>query len=236
MLADVERHAEHGKNRRRWRAILSEALDVIGRISVWHWHQHHPQTQQRPRHGRVPPLRSTLLRRLFTSTTRSSPSCAAESSFGELLNARKASVRIWAEGAPFENKDTLRARGYRWSDGSNGLRRAWWTDVEEDAVDAEVSYLRTAIFANQPVEFPMKEDHRTGPLFGTGLASDTTDCDMVPYSWLRTLRCSLSLTRNGTIGMSASYQSGHRKVTSAFGREADSPVLEVGRKKMTLAA
>ena len=82
---------------------------------------------------------------------------AAESSFGELLkNARKASVRIWAEGAPFEHKDALRARGYRWSDGNSGTRRAWWTDVEEDAVDAEVSYLRAAFFANQPIEFPMK--------------------------------------------------------------------------------
>jgi DNA polymerase III subunit epsilon len=82
---------------------------------------------------------------------------AAESSFGELLkNARKACVRIWAEGAPCEYKDVLRARGYRWSDGNNGSTRAWWTDVAEDAVDAEVSYLRAAFFADQPVEFPMK--------------------------------------------------------------------------------
>ena len=80
-----------------------------------------------------------------------------EPSFGELLrNARKASVRIWAEGAPFEHKDALRARGYRWSDGNKGTKRAWWTDVEEDAVDAEVSYLRAAFFADQPTEFPMR--------------------------------------------------------------------------------
>jgi DNA polymerase-3 subunit epsilon len=82
---------------------------------------------------------------------------AAESAFGELLKtARKASIRIWAEGAPFEHKDALRVRGYRWSDGSNGSRRAWWKDVEEDGIDAEVAYLRGTFFANQPVEFPMK--------------------------------------------------------------------------------
>jgi DNA polymerase-3 subunit epsilon len=82
---------------------------------------------------------------------------AAHSSFGELLkNARKASIRIWAEGAPFEFKDALRARGYRWSDGSNGSRRAWWTDVGEDAVDAEVSYLRGTVFGGQTMELPMK--------------------------------------------------------------------------------
>ena len=82
---------------------------------------------------------------------------ATDPAFAELLtNARKASVRIWAEGAPFEHKDALRARGYRWSDGSNGSRRAWWTDVGEDAVDAEVSYLRGTVFEGQAVELPMK--------------------------------------------------------------------------------
>ena len=82
---------------------------------------------------------------------------APESSFAEFLKtARKAIVRIWAEGAAFEHKDALKMRGYRWSDGTNGLPRAWWIDVEEDAVDDEVSYLRATFFANQPVEFPMK--------------------------------------------------------------------------------
>jgi DNA polymerase-3 subunit epsilon len=82
---------------------------------------------------------------------------AAESSFGTLLkNARKASVRVWAEGARFEYKYALRTRGYRWSDGGKGSPRAWWRDVEEDAVEAEVAYLRNAFFGNQPVEFPMR--------------------------------------------------------------------------------
>lgn len=82
---------------------------------------------------------------------------AAGSSFGTLLtNARRASVRIWAEGAPFEHKDALRARGYRWWDGSNGCPRAWWKDVVEDALEAEVAYLRTTFFADQPVEFPVR--------------------------------------------------------------------------------
>jgi DNA polymerase-3 subunit epsilon len=79
------------------------------------------------------------------------------SAFASLLeSARKATVRIWAEGAPFEYREALRARGYHWSDGSNGTRRAWWKDVDEVAVDAEVAYLRATFFANQPVEFPMK--------------------------------------------------------------------------------
>ena len=31
-----------------------------------------------------------------------------------LLNARKPTWRIWAEGSPYETKDILKARGYRW--------------------------------------------------------------------------------------------------------------------------
>jgi hypothetical protein len=38
---------------------------------------------------------------------------------GELLvSARRATVRVFAEGAPFESKDILKARGYRWFEGT----------------------------------------------------------------------------------------------------------------------
>jgi hypothetical protein len=32
--------------------------------------------------------------------------------------ARKKTMRIWVEQSPFDLKDTLKRRGYRWSDGS----------------------------------------------------------------------------------------------------------------------
>ena len=35
-------------------------------------------------------------------------------------NAIKPLHRVWAQGSPFEVKDTLKARGYEWNDGSNG--------------------------------------------------------------------------------------------------------------------
>lgn len=82
---------------------------------------------------------------------------APTSPLGALLEtARKATVRIWAEAAPFEHKDTLKARGYRWSDGSNGTLKAWWTDVEEAAADAEMAFLRTEVYRNPELELPHK--------------------------------------------------------------------------------
>ena len=54
-----------------------------------------------------------------------------------LRTARKPTVRIWAPAARFEYKDMLKARGYRWSDGSGDAPRAWWKDVEEAMAEAE---------------------------------------------------------------------------------------------------
>jgi DNA polymerase-3 subunit epsilon len=49
------------------------------------------------------------------------PSC-----WRRLAQARKKTMRIWAEQSPFELKDTLKRRGYRWSDGSDGRPRSWY--------------------------------------------------------------------------------------------------------------
>jgi DNA polymerase-3 subunit epsilon len=71
-----------------------------------------------------------------------------------LQASAKPTMRIWAERAPFEQKDVLKARGYRWSDGSGGTRRAWWIDVPAEKYGDELAYLHTDIFgyeANLPV-------------------------------------------------------------------------------------
>jgi DNA polymerase-3 subunit epsilon len=67
--------------------------------------------------------------------------------FATLLEeARRPTVRILALSAPFESKDVLKARGYRWSDGSDGRAKAWYRDVAEDAVDAEIAMLEEHVF------------------------------------------------------------------------------------------
>ena len=57
-----------------------------------------------------------------------------------------AHVRIWAEGAPYDLKDQLKQRGYRWSDGSDGQPRAWWVEVEEGCAETKIAYLEGEIY------------------------------------------------------------------------------------------
>jgi DNA polymerase III subunit epsilon len=67
--------------------------------------------------------------------------------FAELYAARKRSrVRIFAEGSPIDMKDLLKARGYSWSDGSDGRLKSWWIELDEEALDDELHYLRTEIY------------------------------------------------------------------------------------------
>lgn len=59
-----------------------------------------------------------------------------------LENARRPTFRVWAVHSPFEMKDALKARGYRWSAGEAGRHKAWYRDVtDEAAADAELQFL-----------------------------------------------------------------------------------------------
>lgn len=69
-----------------------------------------------------------------------------------LDSARTARWRIWATNAPFELKDVLKKRGYRWSDGSDGRPKAWHTDVTEDTLETEQEFLRTEIYRRPDVD------------------------------------------------------------------------------------
>lgn len=61
--------------------------------------------------------------------------------------ARKPTWRIWAAGAPFGCKDTLKARGYRWSPGESTWPKSWYIDIStDDARETEIAFLRQEIF------------------------------------------------------------------------------------------
>ncbi|MES0183240.1 3'-5' exonuclease [Mesorhizobium sp. C386A] len=67
--------------------------------------------------------------------------------FAELYAAsQRLRVRVWAENCPFEMKDHLKARGYRWSDGSDGRPKAWWAEIAEENLDDELRFLRGDIY------------------------------------------------------------------------------------------
>jgi len=63
-----------------------------------------------------------------------------------LARARLPTWRIWAEGSPFEFKDQLKSRGYRWNGEENGRPRAWYIDVADEQRDAELVFLKTEIY------------------------------------------------------------------------------------------
>ncbi len=71
-----------------------------------------------------------------------------------LDNARRTDIRIWAEGAPFDMKDKLKKRGYRWSPGDNGKRKAWYLDLPEDKLESEMNYLNAHVYIREAGTFP----------------------------------------------------------------------------------
>jgi len=59
-----------------------------------------------------------------------------------LTNSR----RVWAVESPFDTKDVLKARGYRWNDGEDGRYKAWHREIWEVDLPAESKFLRDHIY------------------------------------------------------------------------------------------
>ena len=75
------------------------------------------------------------------------PVGGTESAMKVLLSSTNSrSWRCWAEGAPFEKKDLLKSRGYRWADGSDRTPKAWWIDLDDAGFHTEMAYLRNDIY------------------------------------------------------------------------------------------
>ncbi|TSD82851.1 3'-5' exonuclease [Mycobacterium sp. KBS0706] len=74
------------------------------------------------------------------------PRCGVTALARLLETARKPTCRIWAENSPFDFKDILKARGYRWNGEANGRPRSWYFDVDEDRLEQELAYLRHEIY------------------------------------------------------------------------------------------
>ncbi len=72
-----------------------------------------------------------------------------------LESARRTDVRLWAEGAPFDKKDDLKKRGYRWSPGGDGKRKAWYCDINEELLSEEMIFLNDNIYSRAVSDLPM---------------------------------------------------------------------------------
>ncbi len=70
-----------------------------------------------------------------------------------LENARKPTWRIWAEDSPFESKDILKARGYRWNPDAGKQPRGWYIEVAEAQRENEERFLKSEIYGR---DLPLK--------------------------------------------------------------------------------
>ncbi len=67
--------------------------------------------------------------------------------FRELLTrAHEITARISAVGAPFDSKELLKQRGYRWNDGADGAPRCWWREVPARDEEQELQFLREQVY------------------------------------------------------------------------------------------
>lgn len=64
-----------------------------------------------------------------------------------LDNATRPIYKLWAKNAPYESKDLLRSRRYRWETHPRDGFRAWSIELYEDQVEAEINYLKTEIYS-----------------------------------------------------------------------------------------
>ena len=63
-----------------------------------------------------------------------------------LANARANEIKVWALNAPFDQKDKLKGRGYRWE----AERKTWTALVTQSNLDAEVEWLRENVYLGKP--------------------------------------------------------------------------------------
>lgn len=77
-----------------------------------------------------------------------------EKALGQLLtHARKNSFKLWATRCPFEQKDVLKARGYRWHADGQAKYKAWAIELtDETALSEEIAFLWREVYNKQVKE------------------------------------------------------------------------------------
>lgn len=63
-----------------------------------------------------------------------------------LTHARREWVRLWALGSPFDKKEELKSRRYRW----NSQAKVWWCDVPAERHQEELEWLASNVYTRRP--------------------------------------------------------------------------------------
>ncbi len=76
-----------------------------------------------------------------------------------LESARQPSCRVWATGSPFESKDLLKARGYRWE----AEKKVWYRDLApQEPLEEELGWLKEKVYADRSASVELETfDART---------------------------------------------------------------------------
>lgn len=81
--------------------------------------------------------------------------------------ARVPEIKIWALNSPFDNKDKLKDKGYRW----NGERKIWSGLVTKSDLEMEIDWLRHEVYENRKFKLELEMvdafnrfSSRTGPI------------------------------------------------------------------------
>jgi len=75
----------------------------------------------------------------------------------ELLTQSKAiRFKLYAVNSPYDSKELLKARGYRWNMNQNDKYRAWSIELIEDKVAEEINYLRSNIYNTSSINIPVE--------------------------------------------------------------------------------
>jgi len=95
------------------------------------------------------------------------PSSGAKAMQVLLQNARIPDIKVSALGSPFESKDILRERSYRW----NADRKVWAKSVPKQRLEEEVSWLRNFVYAGRGFRLELEKmtamnrfSNRPGPI------------------------------------------------------------------------
>jgi DNA polymerase-3 subunit epsilon len=70
-----------------------------------------------------------------------------------LDKTQAADLKLWALGAPFESKDNLKKRNYRW----NAERKTWHKTIAAEDLDQEVNWLRADVYGDRPFKVEQEQ-------------------------------------------------------------------------------
>ncbi len=78
---------------------------------------------------------------------------SGSTAFKRLLDtAQSADLKIWALNTPFESKDKLKNRQYRW----HAEQRTWYKSISQKELDQEAAWLRQEVYDQRPFQLKQK--------------------------------------------------------------------------------